>query len=111
MKMKVIDLINMHARNEEMPKQIKVGDCNEVLTYDGYNYTLDGTPLDGFLDFFDCLNDEVEIIGEEKKIEPISICVSGIMGFDGVENIMCEFKDKINEIIDALNKLKVDDKD
>ena len=62
MKMKVIDLINMHARNEEMPKQIKVGDCNEVLTYDGYNYTLDGTPLDGFLDFFDCLNDEVEII-------------------------------------------------
>ena len=109
MKMKVIDLINMHARNEKMPKKIKVEDENEVLTYNGCEYTVDGLPLYEYLDFFDCLNDEVEIIGEEKKIEPISICVSGIMGFDGVENIMCEFKDKINEIIDALNKLKVDD--
>ena len=103
MKMKVIDLINMHARNEEMPKQIKVGDCNEVLTYDGYNYTLDGTPLDGFLDFFECLNKEVEIIEEDKKIEKISY--DDHVGID-LSEAVCN---KLNEVIDAVNKLKVDD--
>ena len=102
MKMKVIDLINMHARNEEMPKQIKVGDCNEVLTYDGYNYTLDGTPLDGFLDFFECLNKEVEIIEEDDEIEKISY--TDHVGTDLLETVC----NKLNEVIDAVNELKED---
>ncbi len=110
MKIKVIDLINMHARNEEMPKQIKLKGKHEILTYNGKDYMVDDIPLYEYFDFFNYLNAEVEIIEEEKKIEPISICVSGIMGFDGVENIMCEFKDKINEVINMINKLKVDDK-
>ena len=116
MKMKVIDLINMHARNEEMPKQIKVGDCNEVLTYDGYNYTLDGIPLDGFLDFFDCLNDEVEIIGEEKKLEKLDIESENgryRLKFNSCSYSLNEINyiilSKLNEVIDAVNKLKVDD--
>ena len=32
----------------------------------------------------------------------ITMCISGIMGFDGVENIAAELKDKINSIIDYL---------
>lgn len=110
MKMKVIDLINMHARNEEMPKQIKVGDCNEVLTYDGYNYTLDGTPLDGFLDFFDCLNDEVEIIEEDKKIEKLGKICDGFND-SYYDTCLVKIAQKVDEVIDAVNKLKVDGKD
>lgn len=112
MKMKVIDLINMHARNEEMPKQIKVGDCNEVLTYDGYNYTLDGTPLDGFLDFFECLNKEVEIIEEDKtnKIEKIDVTIKYLSNNlnDCVLEDISNIQIKLNEVIDAVNKLSKD---
>ena len=108
MKIKVIDLINMHARNEEMPKQIKVGDCNEVLTYDGYNYTLDGTPLDGFLDFFECLNKEVEIIEEDKAIEKLGKIYDGFSD-SYYDTCLIKIAQKVDEVIDALNKLKVDD--
>ena len=108
MKMKVIDLINMHARNEEMPKQIKVGDCNEALTYDGYNYTLDGTPLDGFLDFFECLNKEVEIIEEDKAIEKLGKIYDGFSD-SYYDTCLIKIAQKVDEVIDAVNKLKVDD--
>ena len=52
------------------------------------------------------LNDEVSIIEEPKKIEKIEMCTGGIMGFDGVENITTELKNKINELIDEINNLK-----
>lgn len=47
-----------------------------------------------------------KIIEEDKKIEKLEICTSGIMGFDGVENIASALKNKINELIDEVNKLK-----
>lgn len=102
MKMKVIDLINMHARNEKMPKKIKVEDENEVLTYNGCEYTVDGLPLYEYLDFFDCLNDEVEIIEEDGEIEKISY--TDHVGTDLLETVC----NKLNEVIDAVNKLKED---
>lgn len=52
------------------------------------------------------LNDEIEIIEEDNEIEKLEICTSGIMGFDGVENITSALKNKINELIDEVNKLK-----
>ena len=55
------------------------------------------------------LKAEVEIIEEPKKIEKIEMCTSGIMGFDGVENITTELKNKINELIDEINNLKEND--
>lgn len=48
---------------------------------------------------------EFEII-EEQDIEEIDICTGGIMGFDGVENITGALKDKINELVREVRKLK-----
>ena len=103
MKIKIIDLLNMHARNEEMPKQIKIGDGAEIFTYDGYMYKDDGMYITDLLDFFDHLNEEVEIIEEDKKIEKISY--DDHVGID-LSEAVCN---KLNEVIDVLNKLKVDD--
>ena len=103
MKIKMIDLLNMHARNEEMPKQIKIGDGAEIFTYDGYMYKDDGMYITDLLDFFDCLNEEVEIIEEDKKIEKISY--DDHIGID-LSEAVCN---KLNEVIDALNKMKADD--
>lgn len=52
----------------------------------------------------------VEIIEEEKEIEEIEMCTSGIMGFDGVENITSALKDKINELVREVNKIKKEGK-
>lgn len=103
MKIKVIDLINMHARNEEMPKQIKLKGKHEILTYNGRDYMVDDIPLYEYFDFFNYLNAEVEIIEEDKKIEFLRTATN--------DKVLVEFKDKLNEVIDAVNKLKVDDKD
>ena len=103
MKIKLIDLLNMRARNEEMPKQIKIGDGAEIFTYDGYMYKDDGMYITDLLDFFGHLNEEVEIIEEDKKIEKISY--DDHVGID-LSEAVCN---KLNEVIDVLNKLKVDD--
>lgn len=52
------------------------------------------------------LNDKVEIIEEDNKIEKI-------MGIDTRETRECimTFQDKINELIDEVNKLKENNKD
>lgn len=76
-----------------------------TITFDGYDFIWEtGTFSSGML--FNPLCD-FEIIEEDKKIERFEMCTGGIMGFDGVENITSGLKDKINEIIDELNKLKV----
>ncbi len=103
MKIKIIDLLNMRARNEEMPKQIKVGCCSEVFTYNGNSYTADDIPLYEYFNLFNYLNAEVEIIEEDKKIEKISY--DDHVGID-LSEAVCN---KLNEVIDALNKLKADD--
>ena len=82
--MKVIDLLNKIANGEEVPKKIKVG--NKIYNYEtfnigkgdnyftaeweevkGYRISYDGTYY--YLEIRDYnLNDEVEILEEEKKI-------------------------------------------
>ena len=101
-KIKIIDLLNMRARNEEMPRKIKY-DATE-FQYDGeygmyYDENFDS--LEDIILLFKRLNDEVEIIEEEKRIEFLRTTTN--------DKVLIEFKDKINEIIDALNRLKVDD--
>lgn len=112
MKIKIIDLLNMRARNEEMPKQIKIGDGAEIFTYDGYRYKEDGMPITDLLDFFDCLNEEVEIIDKTNKIEKIDVTVKYLSSNlnDCVLEDISDIQIKLNEVIDAVNnKLKVDD--
>ena len=103
-KLRVIDLLNKIANGEEVPKVVKTNDDifyydetddNEVMRYKNKN---DIPIIDEYY-----LNDEVEIIEEDKKIEKFDPCLGGIMGFDSVENIFEIYKDKINEIIDRIN--------
>ena len=113
-KMTVIQLLNKIANGEDVPKK---------FTYKGYFWEYDKRNEMWFTYFtrcgemknhrFDrlfylnkCLNEEVEIIEEPKKIEKIEMCTGGIMSFDSVENITTELKDKINELIDEINDLK-----
>ena len=108
MKIKIIDLLNAIAEGKELP---------EKFMYKGHLYYRQKTKgicyrCDELNEIFEeCLvledlNDYVEIIEEPKKIEKIEMCTSGIMGFDGVENITTELKNKINELIDEINNLK-----
>lgn len=104
--MKVIDLYNMAVQGE-IPKKIKMDDKIFI-----YNKTKDDWLNEedyGILDLkntIDSLTHTVEIIEEEKEIEEIDICTGGIMGFDGVENITGALKDKINELVREVRKLK-----
>ena len=68
--MKIIDLLNKIANGEEVPKKIKYKgsiytyleqEGNKIYQYEDYNAVLD-------IQCFEKLNDEIEIIEEEKKI-------------------------------------------
>lgn len=117
--MKIIDFLNKIANREEMPKKI----IYKNVTYEHDEksedyYTCYDRGLFEYL--FKCcenfLNDEVEIIEEDKGIEKIEIVNNGnmnayaIYSADGTKcaltkhsKVMC---DKINELIDKVNSLK-----
>ena len=83
--MKVIDLLNKIANGEEIPEKIKYE--LKINTYLHCHYVPE------------CLNDEVEILEEDKKIEKFK--------FGKIEDSEhYEIKRKINEIIDKLNEMK-----
>ena len=95
--MKVIDLLNKIANNEELPATIKY---NATIYYKyyhcGYFYAVgweEETLLDN-IQITSQLNDEIEIIGEKpKKIEKLS-------HLDFADKVAVS--NKINEIIDYL---------
>ena len=102
--MKVIDLLNKIANGEEVPKKIKyqfktfeLSDNEVYLRTDkvkDYDYGWK-TLLQYILE---CdLNDEVEIIEEDKKIEKISVKTNN-------HNVR-KVANKINELIKAVNEL------
>lgn len=108
--MKIIDLLNKIANGEEVPKKIKYREI--IWTFEENTYLrTDLSPnfndsfrkyLLGFYNF-NILNDEVEILEEEKKI-PKKIKVPEI---DDIKNErICFAEYKINEIIDYLDYLK-----
>ena len=97
-KIKVIDLLNMISKDEDVPKRIKY--CGVNYKYDVYDYFNededdgDDEPLSSWIDFSKKdLNDEVEII-EDNGIKKLN------------EHIFVDDHSlvlKINEIIDRLN--------
>lgn len=110
--MKVIDLLNKIANGEEVPKHIRFGDINyyyneEYKTYEYdknvelYKWTILGL----------CLNDEVEILEEEKEIpEKLDHLIGyDIQQFDDlkeyVEITTNDLFGKVNKVIDTLNQL------
>lgn len=118
--MKVIDLLNKIANGEitELHKfkwneriweeYSKFEEINNEKSYQ--EHRKNGASFMRFENICDArrFNDEVEIIEEDKDIKPIIVWYK----FDGKNNDeityhMCtELKDKINELIDAVNELK-----
>jgi hypothetical protein len=108
--MKVIDLLNKIANGEEVPRKIKFHDQYYQLidsVYGGYKDYI-STLTDKYL--FDDkwnltgnLNEEVEIIEEDKKIEKIDVNhLQTIKKWKRAKVL----GNKINEIIDKINKLE-----
>ena len=102
-KIKVIDLLNMISKGEEVPKKIKYNLLEknyQILVYDEeeqeYRYENDYNNFCTFPNHH--LNDEVEIIEEEKKI-PEKLNISN---FPKHNNSLKKTAIKLNEVIDYL---------
>lgn len=103
--MKIIDLLNKIANGEEVPKKIKWNDLiYEKSKYNatprGYYYRINGGIKLWLLDEINSLNEEVEILEEEKKIPeklPIYDCIDAYSKFDINDN-----RKTLNQVIDYL---------
>jgi hypothetical protein len=107
--MKIIDLLNKIANGEEVPT---------IILFNSYKYRFDkidrvyrnirGNSTLGEINELDLyLNDEVEIIKEDKKIEKLDkqIDITKFANeYKEVAQCLTNFSNKINEIIDYINK-------
>ena len=119
--MKVIDLFNKIANGEDLPEKIKYNDkiwrlSSEKTYFIGSDYGYDfwiKHGNDNFIEEIEDFNDEVEIIEENNKIEKFPYdCFADDLNKNEeffIQNIN-QLKDKVNEIIDEVNKLKDDRK-
>ena len=102
-KIKVIDLLNMISKGEEVPKTIRwydkfYNDYDEISNnYKAFVYGKLENNVWG-------LNDEIEILEEPKKIEKIDF---GTLNTQKEKNRA--MKDTINKLIDEINNLKEKD--
>ena len=117
--MKIIDLLNKIANNEEVPKKIKwLGQIYEYSNFNRFYYQNSWSMYRDFYKEGNCLNDEVEIIEDPKKINKIRIDHNSInidKAFEtgtttffrekDIEIFQC-LSSKINELIDEINNLK-----
>lgn len=112
-KIKVIDLLNMISKGEELPEKIKHWKT-EYQKLDDDTF-VQYRNKDGYcLDLVQILNDEVEIIEEDKPIEELKTeykenkrYIYGISGNKySMRVIDCIFSRKINELVKEINKLK-----
>ena len=113
-KIKVIDLLNKIANGEEVPKKIKIYGSILRLNENKDNYLYEDSDEyygDEFIHWFK-LNDEVEIIEEDKKIEKMMPLnnVSGASDLVAISQMQWDnnlkIERKINEIIDYLEENK-----
>ena len=118
--MKVIDLLNKIAKSEELPNKIA------YTPLDGYRYILKYDELrEDYYDGKECLmgsayniiyhlNDEIEIIEEEKEIEELLIIknadnTTSLQGEDynyTMKTVDVILANKINELVREIRKLK-----
>ena len=114
--MRIIDLLNKIAKGEEVPKKIKYNE-DIYIHVDNYCYFCEETNKilsQNIYAEFSRLNDEVEIIEEEKDIKEIEVENGDIVDYDetGKHYIRTNRKDrniyinKINELVREVRKLK-----
>ena len=111
--MRLIDLLNKKVNGEIMPKKFKFNGC--VFTLDDKEHYIDedGDNLLSSINYnLSNLNDEVEIIEENKAIKKLN-SLNNVGGTTDLGEFKDKqqlnnhiLKDKINELIDAVNKLK-----
>ncbi len=126
MKVKIIDLLNKIANGEEMPKKIRYRDKIwefRQFRQDDVDYKNEDTYLFEYLFTYittrHFINDEVEVIEENKKIEKLyPISGSRLIDLgdkDQIKNnksitylilILNKMSKKIDELTDEINKMK-----
>lgn len=121
--MKIIDLLVKISQGERMPKKIKYEGYvwkYDKVAKDYYRNDIDEEYIYLFQDLFKketgfFINNEVEIIEENKKIEKIKILIDDInteyVANDKGEKLSYSesdliFADRINKLIEKINKLK-----
>ena len=109
--MKIIDLLVKISKGEEVPKKIKYDD-DIYIHVDNYCYYCQETNeilSQNIYAEFSRLNDEVEIIEEEKEIEKISQELIDKISFEDktpISNNLSYTMNKINELIDVINEMR-----
>jgi hypothetical protein len=97
MKIKIIDLLNKIANNEEVPEKIKIN--NVIYEYRGYMYCTEKANYQDIEDYlfgkwnFNILNNYAEIIEEPKNIE-----------YEQIEELTCNEYDFEKKTINSLIK-------
>ena len=108
---KIIDLLNKIANDEEVPAMVRMNEMEEcediIFLYDKDIQDYKSKDDDFLFEIifnksFPVLNLEVEIIEEDKKID---YCKS-YECFEGVDDYIEHLRDKIDNLIDAINELK-----
>ena len=116
MKIKIIDLLNKVANGDVVPKIIMFNNIRyDYQEEDNTYYSYGNNCLwKGYC--FGILNDYVEIIEEEKELEKLDIESENgryRLKFNSCSYSLNEINyiilSKLNEVIDTLNKMKVDD--
>ena len=116
MKIKIIDLLNKSANGESLPLKIKYGGYE--FQYDIINNCYvdkNDLMLEDHVNFFNKINDEVEIIEEDKNIEKLndkaryyfSTVANGMTKRDreALDEMFEKCYKTIDELIDEVNKL------
>jgi hypothetical protein len=112
--MKIIDLLVKISQGEKMPKKIKyegyVWEYDKVVK-DYYRNDIDEEYIYLFQDLFKkktgfFINNEVEIIDEDKKIIRLEFEEGNIEDKLFLARYITHNRAKINELIDEVNKLK-----
>lgn len=123
MKIKIIELLVRIANKEEVPKKIKyrnkIWEYTSTVKGKGYQYYSvlyqEWKTLQNLVYLEECLNDEVEIIEENKEIEKIKMYRDEegdyFLSSKGKKiYVSCDeidfVVDRFNELIDEINKMK-----
>ena len=114
--MKVIDLLQRIANGEEVPRKFMVDGDTLYIGEDKFIEYENGKRIEWFI-YPSWLNEEVEIIEEDKKIEPLECYVNAILTGciskyyeedfeESVKHNIDVLGTKINEIIDKINSME-----
>ena len=107
--MRIIDLLNKIANGEELPKKIKYDGYEWIFCKELNDYKKEYDEYTDWLfeeyNLINCLNDEIEIIEEDKPIKKLKLYTNYEILEDNIRTTR-EICFKINEIIDRLNNLE-----